>query len=87
MTSSLHDRLGAEPDRWSNVVRIDSEGLLDLVEFIPDGAMYDPIWDEVERWYIEIAGPWNRLEFLDSDVEQTVAELNRLIDRYLTGEL
>lgn len=86
LTSQPHATLGATPDRFQNRVEIDAAGRIDQVEFIAGGT-YDPVWDELDRWYLDIPGPWNRLAFLESSPGEAAAQLNDLITRYQNGEL
>ena len=86
LTSQPHAALGATPDRFQNRVEIDAAGLIDQVEFIPGGT-HDPVWDEIDPWYLDIPGPWNRLAFLESSPAEAAALLDDLITRYQNGEL
>ena len=72
--------------RRSDVV-LDEQGRIGQVEFSPAGAFYDPVWDEIDRWYLDIPGPWNRLAFLEAGPDAALAALKALVDRYVAGEL
>ena len=87
MTSDAHEMLEAQPDRFRYRVLLDEQGRIDLLELQPGGSSYDPVWDEIDRWYLAIPGPWNRLDFLETDPETALAELYSLIDRFQNGEL
>lgn len=86
LTSEPHAALGASPDRFQNRVEIDAAGRIDQVEFLPGGT-YDPVWDEIDPWYLDIPGPWNRLAFLESSPQEAAVQLDDLIARYQNGEL